>query len=141
MKPSTTRQTLCVAQREYLATVRTKGFLIGLFVAPLLMFGAILAIPLFQGYRDTADRHIAILDHTSRLHPAIINAAADRNQNHIHHPASGKKQAPAYLIENLPPDLTNPSPSRIAYAQKISTRSSKSDPMSSTPAQTPKPPA
>jgi ABC-2 type transport system permease protein len=119
MKPSTTRQTLCVAQREYLATVRTKGFLIGLFVAPLLMFGAILAIPLFQGYRDTSDRHIAILDHTSRLHPAITNAAADRNQNHIHHPASGKKQAPAYLIEIIPPDLTNPQLQRLSLSDRV----------------------
>ena len=38
------RRALCIAQREYLASVKTKGFLIGLLLAPLLMFGSGIAM-------------------------------------------------------------------------------------------------
>lgn len=110
---------LCIAKREYLATVRTKGFIIGLFVAPLLMFGAILVIPLFQGHRDTSDRRIAVLDWTGRVAAAIEKAAEERNAETVRDQDSGKKHAPAYLIETVAPDEADPSAQRLALSDRV----------------------
>jgi len=111
--------TLCIAKREYLATVRTKGFVIGLLVAPLLMFGAILVIPLFQGHRDTSDRRIAVVDRTGRLAAAIEEAAEKRSAEAVHDEKSGKKIAPAYLIETVTPDHADPSAQRLALSDRV----------------------
>jgi ABC-2 type transport system permease protein len=113
------KQTLCIARREYLATVRTKGFVIGLLLAPLLMFGAILVIPLFQGHRDTSDRRIAVVDRTGRLAEAIREAAEKRNGEAVHDQKSGKKVAPAYLIEVVEPDDSEPSAQRLALSDRV----------------------
>ncbi|NIM47899.1 MAG: ABC transporter permease, partial [Gemmatimonadales bacterium] len=47
------RKVLRVAKREYLATVRTKGFILGLVLAPVLFAGSALAMLLFRNQVDT----------------------------------------------------------------------------------------
>lgn len=111
--------TLCIAKREYLATVRTKGFVIGLLVAPLLMFGAILVIPLFQSHRDTSDRRVAVLDWTGRLAGAIEEAANERNAERVYDSETGKKTASAYLIETVAPADVPPSAHQLALSDRV----------------------
>jgi ABC-2 type transport system permease protein len=58
---------LAVAVREYLATVRTKAFVIALVMMPLLTIGAILIPLLATQLGGDAPRNIAIVDETAIL--------------------------------------------------------------------------
>ena len=70
---------LKIARREYRASVRTKGFIIGLAVAPILMSGSIIAMALFRGKVDTTDKHIVVVDHSGIVVEEVVRAAEARN--------------------------------------------------------------
>jgi ABC-type Na+ efflux pump permease subunit len=55
---------LKLATREYLESVKTKGFIIMLVMMPLVMGGSGIAMLLFQGQVDTWDKRVAGLDHS-----------------------------------------------------------------------------
>ena len=55
-----------VAVREYLENVRTKAFLIAVFLTPLLLVGSFLVPKLLEGRRPEA-RRLAVVDVTGRL--------------------------------------------------------------------------
>ena len=50
------RKILRIVKREYLTAVKTKGFIIALFVMPVVMGGSGIAMALFSGQVDTADK-------------------------------------------------------------------------------------
>ncbi|MBE0536178.1 MAG: ABC transporter permease [Phycisphaerae bacterium] len=94
---------LQIAWREYKATVKTKGFIIGLLLAPVLMSGGFIAMIITEKKVDITDRRIAVIDHTSQIAPAVVEAAKARNENEIHDPRTGAKIKPAYLITVIEP--------------------------------------
>ena len=87
--------------REYMAAVKTKGFIIGLIIAPIMMSGGFLAYLLLKDRVDITDKNIAVLDHTGVVAEALVNAATQRNQNEIFDEDSGEKIKPAYHFEIL----------------------------------------
>jgi ABC-type Na+ efflux pump permease subunit len=93
-----------MALREYRAAVKTKGFIIGLVIAPVLMSGSILAFALLKDRVDTTDRHIAIIDHTGLVAPALDRAADWHNENEVMDPESGEKVQPRYSFEHVSAD-------------------------------------
>ena len=100
---------LLIAQREYLATVKSKAFIIGLILMPILMGGSGIAMALLHDKVDTNDRSIVILDSTGQVAPALVAAAEERNANDLLD-KEGKKKKPAYLfeiVEARPDDLPN----------------------------------
>jgi ABC-2 type transport system permease protein len=52
---------LIIIKREYLVRVRTRAFLIGTMVSPLLMI-ALIALPIFFATRGGGDRRVTVLD-------------------------------------------------------------------------------
>jgi len=95
-----------IAKREYLATVRTKAFIIGLIVAPVFMGGSIIGMALLQDKVDTKDREVAIIDPTGAIADTLIAEAEKRNAEEVYD-KDGKKKKPAYLfhrIEAVPQD-------------------------------------
>ncbi len=76
---SSPHRILLIAQRDYLATIRTKAFIIGLVVAPILFGGGFLGIALMQSKPDIKDRRIAIVDGTGVVGPEIVQAAQTAN--------------------------------------------------------------
>ena len=93
---------LLIAQREYLATVKTKAFIIGLILMPILMGGSGIGMALLHDKVDTHDRSIVILDPTGQIAPALVAAAEKRNANDLYD-KEGKKKKPAYLFEIVKP--------------------------------------
>ena len=91
-------------KREYIAAVKTKGFIIGLVIAPIMMSGGFLAFLLLKDRVDTTDKHLAIIDHTGVVAQALVDAAADRNEKEIFDEESGQKVKPAYSIEIIKPN-------------------------------------
>lgn len=74
---------LVVALREYNAAVRTKAFVIGLLMMPLLMGGSILAGKLFGNQRDVRERKLAVIDRTpgAAFKGSLVQALAAYNAN------------------------------------------------------------
>ena len=112
------RRVVKVAQREYLATVRTKGFIFGLVLAPVLMSGSLIVFGIFHDRPDIADRRIAIVDHTGRLGEALVRAATERNARDTAR-ADGRKIRPAYLLEAVVPAGADSMAQRLALSERV----------------------
>jgi ABC-2 type transport system permease protein len=107
-----------IARREYKATVRTKGFIIGLVLAPVLMSGSLIALALLKDRVDTTDKKIAILDRSGVVAQALIEAAERRNEAEVYD-ESGQKAKPAYLLEAIAPDDQDPAAQRLALSNRV----------------------
>ena len=113
------RRTLLFAAREYLATVRTKGFVIGLVIAPLMMGGSLIAFLLLKDRVDTEDKQVAIVDRSGVLARALVDAAEQRNARDVLDEKTGKKIRPAYHFETIEPDNANPMGQRLALSDRV----------------------
>ena len=58
------RKVWVIAAREYKAAVKTKSFLIGIILLPIMMGGGFLAQMLFKNQVDLRPKHFAIVDRT-----------------------------------------------------------------------------
>ena len=70
---------LTVARTEYLRAVRTKGFIIGVLLMPLLMSGGYIASRISEEAADLSDRRFAVVDPGGRVWPALQFEAERRN--------------------------------------------------------------
>jgi ABC-2 type transport system permease protein len=89
------RKALRIAWREYVATVCTKGFILGLVLTPLMMAGGLIGVAVMQRQGDEAEWKIAILDHTGRFGEPLLSAAERRRQSEEKSPGRG----PVFLLE------------------------------------------
>jgi ABC-2 type transport system permease protein len=96
---------LVVARREYNAAVKTKSFLISVFLLPLLMGGGVLVQFLLKDQVDIQEKRFAVVDRTQeqQLVRALEGAATQRNTKEIFDPTSGKQTKPAFTIERINP--------------------------------------
>src|SRR6187399_78493 len=97
------RKTMVVAVREYLVSVRTKAFVIGLLMMPLMMGGSFIVGALMEGRVDTKDKRIAIVDYTRRLIDPLKSAAQQRNETAVFQGegAARKQTLPKFVIEQV----------------------------------------
>ena len=113
------RKILRLARREYKASVQTKGFIIGLVLAPILMGGGIIGMVLMKDQVDTTDRRVAVVDRSGVVGAAVAAAAEERNAAAVRNPATGEKVKPAYLIEVVAPDESDPAAQRLALSERV----------------------
>ncbi len=113
------RKVLRVAEREYLATVRTKGFILGLVLAPVLFGGSALAMLLFRNQVDTRDKVIAVIDRSGLVSEAVIAAAESRNSAVVYDTLTGEKIRAPYVIELVPPDNVDPDRQRLELSNRV----------------------
>lgn len=98
------RKILLMAKRDYLESVRTKAFILGLIVAPLLFGGGFLGIAIIKKRPDLRDKRVAILDHTgAAAAAAITEAAREKNEAELYERGSHKQIAPRYVFEIIAP--------------------------------------
>ena len=97
------RKILRIVRREYIAAVHTKGFIIGLIIAPIIMGGGFIALAVFKDRVDTDEKVIALIDHSGVVSEAVVEAAETHNENYLYD-ESGKQVRPAYRIEVMEPD-------------------------------------
>jgi len=112
-------KSLKFAKREYLATVKTKGFIIGLVIAPILMSGSLVAFFLLKDNVDTSDRRVAIVDRSALIADAILEKAEIRNESEIFDEESGKKTKPAYVFEIIEPNAEDPRQQRLELSDRV----------------------
>ena len=110
---------LLVAKRDYLATVRTKAFLVGLVVAPLLFGGGLLGVALLKAKPDIADRHVAIVDRVGGIAVSIIQVAGEKSAREAVDKTTGRQIEPRYLFETVPAADGDPKAQRLALSDRV----------------------
>ncbi len=112
------RKTLRLARREYLAAVRTKGFLIAILVMPLLMGGSALGMLLLKDQVDTTDKRVAVIDRSGAVGEVLRVAAEARNESEVFDDESGEKVKPAYVIDLVAPE-DDAGAQRLALSDRV----------------------
>src|SRR4051812_3917667 len=99
------RKTLVVALRDYQAAVKTKAFLVGLLMMPLMFGGGILVQIVFRNNNDIRDKRVAVVDYTGQLFDSINQASNVRSQALIYEGegAERKQIQPRYIMEKTDP--------------------------------------
>jgi len=113
------RKLLKLAKREYLASVKTKGFIIMLVLMPVLMSGSGIAMYLLRNQVDTTDKKVAVLDRSGGITDVLLTAAKQRNDDDVFDKESGKKIQPAYVFEFVQPDSINPEAQKLELSNRI----------------------
>lgn len=116
------RRVLLVAKRDYLASVKTKSFLIGLIVAPIMFGGGFIGIGLMKKKPDISDRKIAIVDRTGRAAEAVVAAAAEKNAKDLYDKTTGRQVTPRYSFEVVLPEPLRDAEQRLALSDRVRRR-------------------
>ena len=90
---------LTIAQAEFLALVRTKAFIIGIILMPVLMTGFIGFMNYAEKHVDTDDRSVAVIDRTGVLYEALARAADAHNAEVG---GGAVKTGPRFLLSEAP---------------------------------------
>ncbi len=91
------RKVWVIARREYVATVQTKAFVIGLLIVPILMGGSIVLQKVLGGFRDTTAMNFAVVDRAGD--PELVKAlkaGVDEYNAHVNDPVTGKPVRPRF---------------------------------------------
>lgn len=113
---------LVIAKRDYIATVRTKAFLFGLVVAPVLFGGGSIAMSFLKSKPDLTERRIAVIDHTGAVGGALIRAAAEKNRKELFDKKTGRQIAPRYVFELISPEANQPKEQLLALSDRVRRR-------------------
>src|SRR5262245_40417464 len=115
------RKTIVVALREYQSAVKTKAFLIGLLMMPIMFGGGILVQALLRNDADTRDKRVVIVDYTGQVFGAVEAAARLRNENFIYEGAgSTRKQIePRYILEKADPGADDSMRVSLALSERV----------------------
>lgn len=109
---------LCLARRDYAATVRTKGFIIGLVLLPLIMGGGAVGSVLWKNRADTDEIRLAVVDRSGAVAEALAAAALERNRTDTRD-ADGRQVRPEYRVEIVAADGQDPLALRVALSDRV----------------------
>lgn len=115
------RKVWLLAMRDYKASVKTKGFIIGLILVPLMMGGGLIVLLLTETHKDISAKNIVVIDRSGIVADAILSAAEERNLNSIYQPSSGKQSGPAYMIEKVEADTADPLHQQLVLSDQVRT--------------------
>lgn len=113
------RKILILAKREYNSAVRTKGFIIGLLLAPVFMGGSLIVFALMKDKVDLTEKHIAIIDHSGLMTEYLASAVEERNKSEIYNKETGDQIKPVYYIEFINPDTTRGFEQKLELSNKV----------------------
>jgi ABC-2 type transport system permease protein len=116
------RKILLMAKRDYVESVKTKAFILGLIVAPLLFGGGFLGLAVLKKQPDLRDKRIAVLDQTGVAADAIIRAATEKNEKELTDKVTGKQVKPRFVFENVAANAASLSDQRLALSERVRKR-------------------
>lgn len=108
-----------ITKRDYKASVKSKGFIIGLIIAPIFMCGSLIAFLIFKDRVDVTDKKVAIVDRSAVIAQSLADAAEYRNTNEIFDKETGKKIKPAYFMEIVTPNEGDPKAQRLELSERV----------------------
>ena len=108
-----------IAKRDYLAAIKSKPFLFGLILTPVLAGSGFIGMAVMKAKPEIADRHIAVVDRTGITTPALADAVAVKNLRDIFDKTTGKQTQPRCLIEAVAPDDADPTAQRLVLSDRV----------------------
>jgi ABC-2 type transport system permease protein len=115
------RKILLIAKRDYLAAVRTKAFVFGLIIAPVLFGSGFVVLGLMQARPDIAERRVTLLDHTAAAAPLITDAVTRANREQLRD-KSGRQVMPVYTLETEAARPTEIENQRLQLSDRVRTK-------------------
>ena len=109
---------MLIAKRDYLTSIRSKAFLIGLIIFPMLFGGGLIGVAAMKAKPDLRDRHVALIDRTGKLAQYVVDAAARKNATDTIEPRTGMQTSPRYLVEPVAAS-GDPGEQRLALCDRI----------------------
>ncbi len=110
---------LIVAKRDYIASVRTKAFLLGLVIAPLLFGGGIIGVAIVNKRPDVRERRVAIIDHTGIAAASVMESIERLNQIQLIDKKTGRQAMPKYRLETVVPNAAAPDEQRLELSDRV----------------------
>ena len=98
-----------VARTEYLRAVRTKGFIVGVLMMPVLMSGGLIAGKLSKDSADVRDRRFAVIDRSGEVLPVLLTSVNVHNERDIWDPETPGRQAEAKFVPEPAPAVSRTS--------------------------------
>jgi ABC-2 type transport system permease protein len=99
------RKVIVIAVREYLAAVKSKSFIIGIVLMPVLMAGGFVAQILLGGQVDLAPKHFVIVDRTpGQAFVGILQFAAKARNEKVAGEGNEPQTQPAFVLEAADPE-------------------------------------
>src|SRR4051812_1029412 len=112
------RKIWVIAAREYKAAVKTKSFLIGIILFPIMMGGGVVGQALFKDQVDLGPKHFAIMDRTPGQQFLSLLEAEARQRNEKE--AASAPTRPAILLEAVPAaDAANLAQARLELSDRV----------------------
>ena len=113
---------LIIAKRDYIESVKTKAFLFGLIVAPILFGSGFIGIMVMEKKPDLTERRIALVDRTGEAAATVIEAVQEKNERDLNDKDTGRQTMPRYKFEIVAPDTANPDAQRLALSRRVSSK-------------------
>ena len=95
-----------IARAEYLQAVRSKAFILGIVLMPILMGGSAVAHILLKDQVDLRERRCAVVDPTGELWPLLEEAVQQRNEQGIWEEEDGERnqKRPSFALQRYQPE-------------------------------------
>ncbi|HVJ83405.1 MAG TPA: ABC transporter permease [Planctomycetia bacterium] len=99
------RKIWTIARREYLSTVRTKAFLVGVFLMPIMMGASTVITIVMKRIEDQGEKIFAIVDRTpgEKLFPVLQSGIDRRNAEDVFDKKTGERDSPLFKLEKIAP--------------------------------------
>jgi ABC-2 type transport system permease protein len=114
------RKTLIVAQSEFITLVRTKAFLVGVVLMPVMMVASILLVRATKDSTDGKDRTFAFVDYTGVIGEPLTEVAALYNASSPAAAEAGlSRQGPRFVPVEIKPDGRSPDDLRMELSDRV----------------------
>jgi ABC-2 type transport system permease protein len=113
------RRTYLIARRDYLTSVRSKTFLIGLVIFPVMFGGGAGVFAVMKARPDLRDRHVALIDRSGKLADFVVEAVANKNAREMSDGKTGVQISPRYIVEPVAAESGDPAPQRLALSNRV----------------------
>ena len=118
------RKTWVIAWREFNATVRTKAFVVGIVLMPILMCGSVVVSIITEKLEDQSSQKIAVIDRTpgGKIAPILQTAVDKRNAEDSLNKKTGQRSSPEFKLEIVPPssaDVAAMEAQRVELSKRV----------------------
>jgi ABC-2 type transport system permease protein len=113
---------LAVARAEYFIAATSKAFILGIFMMPVFMGGALVVQYLTKDQIDTRPRKVAIVDHTGRMFQSLETQVKHHNEHETFSQEPGaepRQTAAKFVLENAEPNPDDKNELNVELSKRV----------------------